>query len=111
MLQDKVKKYEKWLVSLIAERERVTEAITMKENHIKALEGVLNKWAAATNADRSQFGDYSSEEALQNALLTQTNALPPLQGSHAILGYEIETVKLQMCTAWETIEAAKVQDK
>ena len=111
VLQDKVKKYEKSLVSMIAERERVTEAIAMKEEHIKTLEHVLHGWATATMADRCQFGDYSTEEAIQHTLLTQTESLPPLQGSHNALGYEIETVKLRMCMAWETIETAEAHKK
>ena len=111
ILQDKVKKYEKSLVSMIAEKEYVTEAIETKEKHIKELEHLLEAWATATNDERDKFGDYRSAEAIQATLENQTELLTALQGSHNRLGHDIETGKLRMCMAWESVAAAKAKEK
>ena len=68
-------------------------------------------WATATNDERDKFGDYRSAEAIQATLENQTELLTALQGSHNRLGHDIETGKLRMCMAWESVAAAKAKEK
>ena len=95
----------------MAEKEYVTEAIATKEEHIKELENLLQEWATATNDKRGKFGEYLSAEAIQATLENQTKLLPQLQGSHNRLFHEIETVRLRLSIAWESITAAEAREK
>ena len=110
VLRDKVKRYERSVVSMIAEKEWTTETIDMKAAHIHAMQEVLKSWATTTNTERRRFGDYYTQEDIEETLLGQAKLLKEMKGSHNRLGYEIEVGRLRVSMIWELIEAAKQKD-
>ena len=107
VLKEKVRGYERELVSMMAEDARFRETIVVKETHVRILENLLDTWSTTTVAERREVGDYYTQEDVKDTLQRQKQAIGKLRSTLHCLEYEVETVRRRISLTWEMFELAE----
>ena len=104
VLREKLKGYERELVSMVAEDARFRETVAVKERHIGRLKNLLHTWSITTVSDRREYGDYYTQEDIKQTLQRQIQTMGEIRGVLNCLKYEVETLRLRISDTWEMIE-------
>ena len=92
---------------MMAEDARFRETIAVKENHVKRLQSLLRTWSTTTISERLEFGDYYTQEDVQETLQRQTQTMGELRCALNCLKYEVETVRRRISLTWEKMETVE----
>ena len=95
----------------MAEDARFRETIAVKEKHVRRLQNLLHTWSTTTVSERREFGDYYTQEDIQETLQLQTQTMGELRGALNCLKTDVETVRRLISLTWENIEQVEKNEQ